>query len=106
MRVLILGSGGREHALAWAIAKSPLVRDLLCAPGSDGISRDARIAPVDPNDTAAVTALARREAVDLVVVGPEDPLAHGVVDALLDAGIAAFGPTAAAARIESSKEFA
>jgi phosphoribosylamine--glycine ligase len=106
MRVLVLGSGAREHALCWAIAKSAQVRELTCAPGNAGIALDAQIAPLDLSDPAAAVGLARRLRADLVVVGPEDPLAAGVVDRLAEAGVLAFGPTAAAARIESSKAFA
>ena len=80
MRVLVLGSGGREHALAWAIGRSPRVEEVLCAPGSDGIRADARVLPVDPGDADAVVALARRESVELVVVGSEVPLVQGVAD--------------------------
>ncbi len=106
MKVLVLGSGGREHALAWAIAKSPLVRTVVCAPGSDGIARDARCAPVDPADPADVLRLARDERADLVVVGPEGPLEAGVADRLEAAGVAVVGPTRAAAQLEWSKAFA
>ncbi len=106
MRVLVLGSGGREHALAWAIARSPLVDEVLCAAGSDGISRTARVLPVNPNDGAQVVALAKHESADLVVVGPEDPLAAGIADVLEEAGIAVFGPGRQAAQLESSKTFA
>jgi len=106
MRVLVLGSGGREHALCWAIARSPQVDTVLCAPGSDGIARDAHALPVDLADTHAVVDLAKREGADLVVVGPEDPLVRGVADALGEAGIATFGPGAVAAQLEGSKAFA
>ncbi len=106
MRVLVLGSGGREHALVWAIARSPRVDEVLCAPGSDGIRSDARVLPVDLADPAAVVALARAKAVDLVVVGPEVPLVAGVADQLEQAEILVFGPSAAAARLEGSKAFA
>ncbi len=106
MRVLVLGSGGREHALAWAIAKSPLVEEVLCAPGSDGIAADARVLPVDAGDAAAVVEAVKREGVSLVVVGPETLLAAGIADRLREAGIAVFGPGAEAARLESSKHFA
>jgi len=106
MRVLVLGSGGREHALCWAIARSPRVDTVWCAPGSAGIARDAQVAPVDLADNRAVVDLAKRLSADLVVVGPEDPLVRGVTDALTEAGIAVFGPSAAAARLEGSKAFA
>ena len=106
MRVLVLGSGAREHALLLALARDPEVTGLLCAPGNAGTAALAASHAVDVTDGAAVVALARREGVDLVVVGPEVPLVAGVADALRDAGIACFGPSAAAARIEGSKSFA
>jgi phosphoribosylamine--glycine ligase len=107
MRVLVVGSGGREHALVWKIARSPAVERVIAAPGSDAIARLAACRPeARADDVPALVDLARRERVDLVVVGPEAPLAAGLVDRLRDAGIAAFGPTAAAARLESSKAFA
>jgi phosphoribosylamine--glycine ligase len=106
MRVLVLGTGGREHALVWAIAKSPLVEEVLCAPGSDGIAADARVLALDAGDSRALVEAVKREGVSLVVVGPEDLLAAGVTDRLADAGIAVFGPSAEAARLESSKRFA
>src|SRR5438309_2276537 len=105
MRVLVVGSGGREHALAWAIAASPLVEQLYCAPGNAGIAEDAECVPVAGNDTAGLIAFCRKAAIDLVVVGPEAPLVGGLVDALEDAGIAAFGPSKAAAALEGSKAF-
>ncbi|HUK61046.1 MAG TPA: phosphoribosylamine--glycine ligase [Stellaceae bacterium] len=105
MRILIVGSGGREHALAWAIAASPLADRLYCAPGNPGIARDAICVPVEASDVAGLVAFAERESIDFVVVGPEAPLALGLVDRLEEAGIAAFGPTAAAAQLEASKGF-
>ena len=107
-RILIVGGGGREHALAWKLASEPGGNEIIVAPGSDAIGdepRVRRVAGVDPLDPAAVVAVARREAVELVVIGPEAPLAAGVADALRDAGIAVFGPSRAAAIIESSKAF-
>ncbi|MBA2720083.1 MAG: phosphoribosylamine--glycine ligase, partial [Chloroflexi bacterium] len=107
-RILIVGGGGREHALAWKLGTEPGVNEVTVAPGSDAISREprVRIAPtVDPLDPAQVVRLARERAVELVVIGPEAALAAGVADALIAAGISVFGPTAAAARIESSKSF-
>jgi phosphoribosylamine---glycine ligase len=107
-RILVLGGGGREHALAWKLAVEPGVNEVIVAPGSYAIATEARVRrlpAVDPLDPADVTAVARHEAVELVVVGPEAPLAAGVADALIDAGYAVFGPTAGAARIESSKAF-
>lgn len=106
MRVLVLGSGGREHALAWMAARSPLVDEVICAPGNEGMRDDARLAPVELSDLDAIVKLAREERADLVIVGPEAPLAAGVVDRLDAAGIAAFGPSAEAAQLESSKLFA
>jgi len=107
MRVLVVGSGGREHALAWKIATSPRVERVIAAPGSDAMSALADIRPeLSSDDLPGLVALARRERVDLVVVGPEAPLAGGLVDRLRDAGIAAFGPSAAAAQLEASKAFA
>jgi len=106
MRILIVGSGGREHALAWKIAQSPLVRELWCAPGNPGMARVAKLLPVRADDVEALAAEARRLSVDLVVVGPEAPLVLGLADRLAKDGIAVFGPSAAAAEIEGSKAFA
>jgi phosphoribosylamine---glycine ligase len=105
MKILLLGSGGREHALAWKIAASPLVTKLWCAPGNAGIAREAECVALDVADHAAVIDFCRREAVDLVVVGPETPLAAGIVDDLARAGIKAFGPSRLAAQLEGSKAF-
>jgi len=106
-RILVLGGGGREHALAWRLARDAGVGDVIVAPGSAGIAGEpgVRVLPVDPLDPAAVVAAARAAAADLVVVGPEAPLGAGVADALEVAGIAVFGPSAAAARLETSKAF-
>ncbi len=107
-RILIVGSGGREHALAWKLSAEPGVNEVIVAPGSDAMTelpRVRRLAAVDPLDGAAVVAAARSTAAELVVIGPEAPLAAGVADALDAAGIAVFGASAAAARIESSKAF-
>jgi phosphoribosylamine---glycine ligase len=106
MRVLLVGSGGREHALAWALARSPLLGELHAAPGNPGIGTLARLHAVPVSDLEGLTRLASDLAVDLVVVGPEAPLVAGLVDRLSAAGIAAFGPSAAAAQIEGSKAFA
>ena len=105
MHILLLGSGGREHALAWKIAASPLLTKLWCAPGNAGIAREAECVALDIADHAAVIEFCRATAVDLVVVGPETPLAAGIVDDLADAGIKAFGPGRLAARLEGSKGF-
>lgn len=107
MKVLVLGGGGREHALCWALGRSPEISRLLCAPGNPGIADLALCVALDPTDVDAVVALVREEAVDLVVVGPEAPLVAGVTDAVLAASDArVFGPSRAAARIEGSKAFA
>jgi phosphoribosylamine---glycine ligase len=106
MKVLVLGGGGREHALCWALDRAASVDTVLCAPGNAGIAEVADLRAIDATDGAAVVALARDEAVDLVVIGPEAPLVAGVADALREAGIDVFGPTADGARIEGSKTFA
>jgi phosphoribosylamine--glycine ligase len=106
MRVLIVGSGGREHALAWAIARSSALSELHAAPGNPGIAELASCHPIRADDTGSVVALARDLHADLVVVGPEAPLVDGLADALRGRGIAVFGPSAEAARIEGSKAFA
>jgi phosphoribosylamine--glycine ligase len=105
MRVLVLGGGGREHALVWRLARDPDVRELLCSPGNPGIGDLARLVPVDLADPAAILRLAEREAVDLTVVGPEAPLDRGVADEFAAAGRALFGPVRAAAQLECSKVF-
>jgi len=106
MRVLIVGSGGREHAIANALARSPQRPELLAAPGNPGIGHVARCMPTRVDDLDGLVALARREDVDLVVIGPEAPLVAGLADRLEAEGIAHFGPTAAAAQLEGSKAFA
>lgn len=106
MKVLLLGSGGRESALAWALAGSGSVSSLVCMPGNPGIARVAELVAGDPSDPATVLELARQMRADLVVVGPEAPLVAGVGDALREAGIKVFGPDAGAARIEGSKAYA
>jgi len=105
MNILLLGSGGREHALAWKIAASPLVTKLWCAPGNAGIAREAECVALDIADHAAVIDFCKHNAVDLVVVGPETPLAAGIVDDLASAGTRAFGPSKQAAQLEASKGF-
>src|ERR1700741_1896099 len=105
MNILLLGSGGREHALAWKMAASPLADRLYCAPGNAGIAREAECVALDIADHGAVIAFCRDHRIDLVVVGPEAPLCAGIVDDLEAAGIKAFGPSRAAARLEDSKGF-
>lgn len=106
MKVLILGSGGREHALAWAVSRSQRVTEVVCAPGNGGITQVARCVPVDLKDVNAMVRLAEEEQPSLTVVGPELPLSLGVVDAFKERGYRIFGPTRDAARLESSKAFA
>jgi len=105
MNILVLGGGGREHALAWAIKQNPKCDRLIVAPGNAGIAEIAECATLDAAKPALVVRFCEENAIDFVVIGPEAPLAAGVADALEAAGIAAFGPTAAAARLESSKSF-
>ena len=106
MKVLVVGSGGREPALVLALGRSPQRPELLCAPGNAGIAADARLLEIAGDEIDALVRAACDEAVDLVVVGPEAPLVAGLVDALAQAGVTAFGPTRAAAALEGSKEFA
>jgi phosphoribosylamine--glycine ligase len=105
MNILLLGSGGREHALAWAIGASPLTTKLYCAPGNAGIAQEAELVALDLADHAAVIAFCKDKKIDFVVVGPEAPLVAGIVDDLEAAGIKAFGPSAKAAQLEGSKGF-
>jgi len=105
MKILVVGSGGREHTLVWKLRQSPRVQGLLCAPGNSGIAREARCVPVQPHDFAAIADLVRKERIDYVVVGPEAPLAGGLVNHLKEAGIGVLGPTREAAQLESSKVF-
>jgi len=105
MKVLVIGSGGREHALVWKLAQSTQVKSILCAPGNGGISEIADCIEVDVNDTERLLGLAKSEKVDLTVVGPENPLAQGVVDRFEGAGMAVFGPSMKGAAIEASKIF-
>ncbi len=105
MRVLLIGSGGREHALAWKLAQSPLLTALYAAPGNPGIGEEATLVDLDITDDSAVLAFCRKESIDFVVVGPEAPLVAGLADTLRTGGIAVFGPSAAAAQLEGSKGF-
>jgi phosphoribosylamine--glycine ligase len=106
MKILVVGSGGREHALCWAIASSPLCSTLYCAPGNAGIAREAICVPLEAQDIEGLVAFAKKTQIDFVVVGPEAPLVLGLVDDLEAAGIAAFGPSAGAAKLEASKGYA
>lgn len=106
MRVLVIGSGGREHALVWGLSRSAGITRLYCAPGNPGIAHHAEVVPIASTDRQALLDFARRERIDLTVVGPEQPLADGVVDLFLDHGLTVFGPTRRAAELEWSKAFA
>jgi phosphoribosylamine--glycine ligase len=105
MKVLVVGGGGREHALCWALSGSPLLTKLWCAPGNAGIAEVADCVPIGAEDVPGLVAFAREQAVDLVVAGPEAPLTLGLADACAAAGLRCFGPSAAAARLEGSKSF-
>jgi phosphoribosylamine--glycine ligase len=105
MKILVVGGGGREHALVWAIAASPLCEEIYAAPGNAGIAEEATCLPVSAEDIEGIVALAKEKAIDLVVVGPEAPLVAGLVDRLTHEGVKAFGPSAAAAKLEGSKGF-
>ncbi len=106
MKVLIIGAGGREHALAWAIARSPRVDEVVCAPGNAGIAQAARCVPADVAHLDSMLAVVADEQPDLVVIGPELPLSLGLADALTERGVRVFGPSRAAAQLEASKSFA
>ena len=106
MKVLVVGSGGREHALVWKIAQSKLVEEVYCAPGNGGISSIAMCVPIDALDVDGVVNFSKEKEIDLVVVAAENPLAAGMVDKLEENGIRAFGPNKAATIIEGSKSFA
>jgi phosphoribosylamine--glycine ligase len=105
MRILVVGSGGREHTLAWKLAQSPQVDQLFAAPGNGGTAEIAENVPISDTDVPALVAFARKECIDLTVAGPEAPLVAGLVDAFDEAGLRAFGPTTAAAQLEGSKAF-
>ncbi len=105
MKVLVVGGGGREHALCWTIAASPLCHKLYCAPGNAGIAEEAECLPIAAEDVGGLVAFVQKEAIDYVVVGPEAPLVLGLVDRLAAIGVKAFGPSAAAAQLEGSKGF-
>src|ERR1700689_3682456 len=106
MKVLILGSGGREHALAWAVKRSSRVSEVVCAPGNGGIAQIARCIPVQLKDLDSMVRVVEAERPDLTIVGPELPLSLGIVDALQERGLRVFGLPGAAAMLESSKGFA
>jgi len=106
MKVLVIGGGGREHALVWSLQQSPKVSEVVCAPGNGGIAAIARCLPVDVKDVASMLAVVEQEQPGMTVIGPEVPLAAGIVDALQQRGLRVFGPTKAAAQLESSKAFA
>lgn len=106
MKVLLIGSGGREHAMAWKIAQSPRLTKLYCAPGNPGMAELAELVDIKADDVAGLVAFARQQAIDLVIVGPEDPLCLGLVDELTALGIRAFGPDKSGARLEGDKAFA
>src|SRR3954470_3798903 len=105
MNVLVIGSGGREHALCWALAASPLLTKLWCAPGNPGIAQIATCVPIGALELPQLVAFAQEHDIDLVIPGPEAPLVAGVTDAMEAAGIACFGPSKAAAQLEGSKSF-
>ena len=106
MKILVVGSGGREHAIVWRLANDPTTNEIYCAPGNAGIASLAKCVPLKADDVAGIAAWAKAEKPDLVVAGPEAPLVAGLADALADAGIPCFGPVAAGARMEGSKRFA
>ena len=106
MKVLVVGGGGREHAICWKLRQSPRVTELYCAPGNAGIAQIATCVPIKATDIEGMVRFAKEEQIDLTFVAPDDPLALGMVDAFEAAGLRAFGPNKAAARIEGSKVFA
>ncbi|MBW2538560.1 MAG: phosphoribosylamine--glycine ligase, partial [Deltaproteobacteria bacterium] len=106
MKILVIGGGGREHTLVWKIAQSPKVKQIYCAPGNAGIADWATCLPIDAEDIHPLVTFAKEEKIDLTIVGPEGPLAEGIVDRFQNEGLSIFGATQKAARIESSKSFA
>ena len=106
MRVLVVGSGGREHTLVWKIAQSPKVEKIYCAPGNPGIAQHAECVDIEADDIAALKEFSKKNNIDLTIVGPEAPLVAGIVDEFRNSGLNIFGPTKAAARLEGSKIFA
>ena len=106
MKVLVVGGGGREHALVWKVAQSPKVSKIYCAPGNAGISEQATLVPIKANDLNGLLQFALKEKIDLTVVGPEEPLTKGIVDLFISKGLSIFGPSQKAAEIEGSKAFA
>jgi phosphoribosylamine--glycine ligase len=105
MKVLVVGKGGREHALVWKLTQSPRVERVFCAPGNAGTALDGVNVPIEPSDFAGLVRFAKQEAVGLTVIGPEDPLALGIVDAFQREGLRVFGPSKEAALLEASKVF-
>ena len=105
MKVLVLGSGAREHAMCWSLSNSPLISKLMCAPGNPGIAEDAQCINIDINNNSEIISLALKEKVDLVIPGPEIPLVNGIIDELNKVNIKAFGPSKEASKLEGSKQF-
>src|SRR3954451_18865307 len=105
MKILVVGKGGREHALVWKLAQSPRVERVFCAPGNAGTAEDGTNVPVEANEFDKLIRFAKKEDVGLTVVGPEEPLALGIVDAFKKAGLRVFGPSREAAQVEASKVF-
>ena len=105
MKILIVGGGGREHAIAWKLAQSPEVEKLYCAPGNAGIADAAECIPIKAEDVAGICSFAEENKIDLTVIGPEVPLSLGIVDALAEKGLKAFGPNRKCAQLEGSKSF-
>ncbi|MGA0192136.1 MAG: phosphoribosylamine--glycine ligase, partial [bacterium] len=106
MKVAVLGSGGREHALVWKLSQSPRIKDLFCVPGNPGIAQLAKCVPLSLDDHQSLILWAKKEEISLTVVGPEDPLSNGIVDSFQAAGLKIYGPNQKAAQLESSKTFA